>query len=68
MITVTLNLVPPATDGIQANEKRMFPMIWPNGYVFGDAVTGCDGQIIFGENDSLGHLWLYFPKIKATRA
>ena len=56
MITVTLNLVPPATDGIQANEKRMFPMIWPNACVFGDAVTGRDGQIIFGENDNLGHL------------
>jgi len=33
------------------------------GYVFGDAVTGRDGQIIFGEDDDLGHLWLYFPKI-----
>jgi hypothetical protein len=37
------------------------------GYVFGDAVTGRDGQIIFGENDNLGHLWLYFPKIKAAK-
>jgi hypothetical protein len=36
------------------------------GYVFGDAVTGRDGQIIFGENDNLGHLWLYFPKIKSA--
>jgi len=34
------------------------------GYVFGDAVTGRDGQIIFGENDDLGHLWLYFPRIQ----
>jgi len=33
------------------------------GYVFGDAVTGRDGQIIFGEDDDLGHLWIYFPKI-----
>jgi len=33
------------------------------GYTFGDAVTGRDGQIIFGEDDDLGHLWLYFPKI-----
>jgi hypothetical protein len=33
------------------------------GYCFGDAVTGRDGEIIFGENDNLGHLWLYFPKI-----
>jgi hypothetical protein len=35
------------------------------GYVFGDAVTGRDGQIIFGENDDLGHLWLYFPRIQS---
>jgi len=34
------------------------------GYVFGDAVTGRDGQIYFGEDDNLGHLWLYFPKIQ----
>lgn len=34
------------------------------GYVFGDAVTGRDGQIIFGEDDALGHLWLYFPRIR----
>jgi hypothetical protein len=35
------------------------------GYVFGDAVTGRDGQIYFGEKDNLGHLWIYFPSIKA---
>ena len=35
------------------------------GYVFGDAVAGRDGQLYFGENDNLGHLWIYFPKIKA---
>lgn len=34
------------------------------GYVFGDAVTGRDGQIIFGEDDEMGHLWLYFPRIQ----
>ena len=33
------------------------------GYVFGDAVTGRDGQIIFGEDDDLGHLWIYFPRM-----
>jgi hypothetical protein len=33
------------------------------GYCFGDAVTGRDGEIVFGENDNLGHLWLYFPRI-----
>ena len=37
------------------------------GYTFGDAVTGRDGQIIFGEDDDLGHLWLYFPSIEAGR-
>jgi hypothetical protein len=35
------------------------------GYVFGDAVVGRDGQIFFGEDDDLGHLWLYFPRILA---
>ena len=34
------------------------------GYSFGDAVVGRDGEIIFGEDDDLGHLWLYFPKIQ----
>ena len=34
------------------------------GYCFGDAVVGRDGEIIFGENDDLGHVWLYFPKIE----
>ncbi|RPJ59806.1 MAG: hypothetical protein EHM23_12770 [Acidobacteria bacterium] len=38
------------------------------GYVFGDAVTGRDGEIIFGENDNGGHLWLYFPSIQAKQA
>jgi len=38
-------------------EKRRY------GYQFGDAVTGRDGEIVFGENDNDGHLWLYFPKI-----
>jgi len=33
------------------------------GYVFGDAVTGRDGEIFFGEDDNGGHLWLYFPRI-----
>jgi len=33
------------------------------GYVFGDAVVGRDGEIIFGEDDNSGHLWLYFPRI-----
>lgn len=41
-------------------EKRRY------GYQFGDAVTGPDGEIVFGEDDNDGHLWLYFPKIKRT--
>jgi hypothetical protein len=36
------------------------------GYVFGDAVTGRDGEIVFGENDDGGHVWLYFPRIRAA--
>ena len=35
------------------------------GYVFGDAVTGRDGELVFGEDDNGGHLWLYFPRIMA---
>ncbi len=35
------------------------------GYVFGDAATGRDGELVFGENDNGGHLWLYFPRIKS---
>ncbi|MGB7140372.1 MAG: hypothetical protein WBD35_13270 [Candidatus Acidiferrum sp.] len=38
------------------------------GYQFGDAVTGVDGEIVFGENDNGGHLWLYFPKIRGGGA
>ena len=33
------------------------------GYQFADAVVGRDGQIYFGEDDDLGHLWIYFPSI-----
>lgn len=35
------------------------------GYTFGAAITGRDGEIVFGENDNGGHLWLYFPRIRA---
>ena len=38
------------------------------GYVFGAAVTGRDGEIVFGEDDDGGHLWLYFPRIQAANA
>ncbi|MGH9517854.1 MAG: hypothetical protein ACRD3P_19480 [Terriglobales bacterium] len=34
------------------------------GYQFGDAVVGPQGEVVFGEDDNDGHLWLYFPKIK----
>jgi hypothetical protein len=37
-------------------------------YQFGDAVVGSQGEIVFGEDDNDGHLWLYFPKInRVTR-
>jgi hypothetical protein len=36
------------------------------GYVFGDAVTGRDGEIIFGEDDDGGHVWMYFPRIRGA--
>jgi hypothetical protein len=34
------------------------------GYAFGDAAVGRDGEIIWGEDDDLGHLWLYFPRVR----
>ena len=37
-----------------------------DGYAFAAAVTGRDGEIVFGEDDDLGHLWLYFPRIEAS--
>ncbi|HOX40282.1 MAG TPA: hypothetical protein PL033_20040 [Candidatus Brocadiia bacterium] len=37
------------------------------GYVFADAATGRDGEIYFAENDNLGHVWLYFPRIMPPR-
>ncbi len=36
------------------------------GYVFADAVTGRDGEIVFAEDDDLGHVWLYFPRIEPS--
>lgn len=35
------------------------------GYAFAAATTGQGGEIFFGENDDLGHLWLYFPTIQS---
>lgn len=37
------------------------------GYSFGAAAVGRDGQIYFGEDDDLGHLWIYFPPILGRR-
>lgn len=37
------------------------------GYEFGDAVTGREGELIFGENDNGGHIWLYFPRIAPAK-
>ena len=36
------------------------------GYQFADAVVGRDGQLYFGEDDDLGHLWIYFPSIRGA--
>jgi hypothetical protein len=33
------------------------------GYQLGAAITGPEGEIIFGEDDNSGHLWLYLPRI-----
>ncbi len=33
------------------------------GYQFAAATVGRDGEIVFGEDDDQGHLWLYFPRI-----
>ena len=33
------------------------------GYQFGAAIAGRDGEIVFGEDDNSGHLWIYFPKV-----
>lgn len=38
------------------------------GYQFGAAITGPEGEIMFGEDDNSGHLWLYFPRIAANAA
>jgi len=38
------------------------------GYVFGDAAVGRDGQLYFGEDDDLGHLWIYFPRVLPRKA
>ncbi|HTU34314.1 MAG TPA: hypothetical protein VMF66_10970, partial [Candidatus Acidoferrum sp.] len=35
------------------------------GYVFGAAITGPEGEIVLGEDDNSGHIWLYFPRIAA---
>ncbi len=37
------------------------------GWQFDDAVVARDGQVVFAEDDNLGHLWLYFPRIEDRR-
>jgi len=37
------------------------------GYQFAAAAVGRDGQVYFGEDDDLGHLWIYFPRILPPR-
>jgi glucose/arabinose dehydrogenase len=37
------------------------------GYSFADVATGRDGELVFAEDDNLGHIWLYFPKITSDR-
>jgi hypothetical protein len=32
------------------------------GYEFADSLVGPEGQLVFGENDDGGHLWMYFPR------
>jgi hypothetical protein len=36
------------------------------GYVFGAALAGPEGEMVFGEDDNGGHLWLYFPRIASA--
>ncbi len=55
-------------DSVRKEVKNLGPVISVLerrrlGYAFADAITGRDGEIIFAENDDLGHLWLYFPRI-----
>ena len=38
------------------------------GFVFGAAVTGCDGEILLGEADNISHLWIYYPSIRPVPA
>jgi len=59
-----LFVVDPETSGlrdlgvaISVLERRRY------GYQFAAAVVNPDGHLIFGENDNLGHLWMYFPTI-----
>ena len=48
------------TLGVAAStlERRRY------GYSFAAAATGRDGQIFFGEDDDLGHVFMYFPRIQ----
>jgi hypothetical protein len=47
--------------GVSVLQRRRY------GYQFAAAAVGRDGQLYFGEDDDLGHLWLYFPRILSRR-
>ena len=52
---------PAATDlgvAVSVIERRRY------GYQFSSAVVNRDGHLFFGENDNLGHVWIYFPTIR----
>ncbi len=34
------------------------------GFEFAAATVGRDGEVLFGEHDHLGHLWIYFPRVE----
>jgi hypothetical protein len=56
---------PPVRDlgaAVSVIERRRY------GYEFGAATPGRDGEIVFGEDDDLGHLWLYFPRVRRADA
>ena len=37
------------------------------GYQFAEAATGTQGEIILGEDDRGGHLWMYLPAVRPAR-
>jgi hypothetical protein len=37
------------------------------GWEMSSAIVGREGEIVFGEEDDGGHLWLYFPRVQAPQ-